>query len=66
MLVRLYQTQKSPDYLRMAECLVFLDDAKSVADILNNLLKTNEEVLQGIVFNSLFKGERVYGIPIGI
>lgn len=36
-LVRLYRDLKKPDYINMIQCLIFLDDAKSVADILDRL-----------------------------
>ena len=31
-----------PDYINVCQCLIFLDDAQAVADILSKLLKENE------------------------
>lgn len=46
-LVRLYRNLEKPDYINMIQCLIFLDDAKSVADILDRLTKSerNEDSL---------------------
>jgi len=41
LLVKLYQTQKVPDYIRMAECLTFLDDSDSATKILDTLIKSD-------------------------
>lgn len=40
-LVRLYRNLEKPDYINMIQCLIFLDDAKSVADILDKLTKSD-------------------------
>ncbi|KAL5998534.1 26S proteasome non-ATPase regulatory subunit 1 A [Asimina triloba] len=47
LLVRLYQRLPSPDYLSICQCLMFLDDPKSVASILASLLQADnkDEVL---------------------
>lgn len=41
-LVRLYRNLEKPDYINMIQCLIFLDDAKSVADILDKLTKSEK------------------------
>lgn len=41
-LVRLYRNLEKPDYINMIQCLIFLDDAKSVADILEKLTKSEK------------------------
>ncbi|KAL3207525.1 hypothetical protein MRX96_010011 [Rhipicephalus microplus] len=42
-LVRLYKNLGTPDYVNMCQCLIFLDDAQSVADVLVRLLDGNTE-----------------------
>lgn len=44
-LVQLYKQLNVPDYLNVSRCLVFLDDAKSLAEILDSLLycRRNED-----------------------
>jgi 26S proteasome regulatory subunit N2 len=44
LLVKLYLQSATPDYLRICECLVFLDDSKAVADILDTLLRADGDV----------------------
>jgi 26S proteasome regulatory subunit N2 len=41
-LVKLYRNLEKPDYINMIQCLIFLDDAKSVADILDKLTKSDK------------------------
>lgn len=41
-LLRLYRNLEKPDYINMIQCLIFLDDAKSVADILDKLTKSEK------------------------
>ena len=41
-LVRLYQQAPSPDLASICQCLMFLNDAAAVADILLNLLKGSQ------------------------
>lgn len=41
-LVNIYKNLKTPDYVNMCQCLIFLDDAQSVADILDKLLREDE------------------------
>eukprot|EP00112_Aurelia_sp_Birch-Aquarium-sp1_P023095 Seg675.34_Seg675.31 transcript_id=Seg675.34_Seg675.31/GoldUCD/mRNA.D3Y31 product="26S proteasome non-ATPase regulatory subunit 1" protein_id=Seg675.34_Seg675.31/GoldUCD/D3Y31 len=41
-LVKLYLNLATPDYISVCECLVFLDDPDSVADILEKLVKDSE------------------------
>jgi len=41
-LVRLYRDLDVPDYINMIQCLIFLDDAKSVASILDKLTKSEK------------------------
>merc|ERR1719228_769859 len=36
-LVRLYRSLKTPDYVQMVQCLIFLDEPLAVADILEKL-----------------------------
>lgn len=42
-LVRLYRNLEKPDYINMIQCLIFLDDANSVADILDKLSKSEDK-----------------------
>jgi len=42
-LVQLYLNLSTPDYISVCECLVFLDDPESVADILEKLVKDSGE-----------------------
>lgn len=42
-LVRLYRNLEKPDYINMIQCLIFLDDTASVADILNRLTKSEKK-----------------------
>lgn len=42
-LTKLYMGLKSPDYISVCQCYIFLDDHKSVADILEKLIKGDEE-----------------------
>ncbi|XP_077516303.1 regulatory particle non-ATPase 2 [Amblyomma americanum] len=42
-LVRLYKNLATPDYVNMCQCLIFLDDAQSVADVLLRLLDSSGE-----------------------
>ncbi len=41
-LVKLYREQASPDWIRICEILIFLDDHKAVSDILTKLLTGTE------------------------
>ncbi|KAG8201986.1 hypothetical protein JTE90_027458 [Oedothorax gibbosus] len=43
-LVNLYKNLETPDYVNMCQCLIFVDDAQAVADILEKLCKGTEEV----------------------
>ncbi|XP_035217424.1 26S proteasome non-ATPase regulatory subunit 1-like [Stegodyphus dumicola] len=43
-LVNLYKNLETPDYVNMCQCLIFIDDAQAVADILEKLCKGNEEL----------------------
>eukprot|EP00249_Psilotum_nudum_P023630 c28942_g1_i2 orf=532-3591(-) len=43
LLVKIHQKLPVPDYLSISQCLMFLDDAKSVASILEKLLKGDKE-----------------------
>jgi 26S proteasome regulatory subunit N2 len=42
LLIRLYEGVESPDWVSIAQCLLFLDDAPEVAKILNRLLRGSE------------------------
>lgn len=42
-LTELYMRLKSPDYISVCQCYIFLDDHQSVANILEKLIKGNEE-----------------------
>lgn len=42
-LVKLYQGLETPDYVNMCQCLIFLDDAASVAVILDKLIQEKEK-----------------------
>jgi len=41
-LVKLYLNLATPDHIRVSQCLIFLDDPDSVADIIQKLLKSSE------------------------
>uniref|UniRef100_A0A7S3VN96 26S proteasome non-ATPase regulatory subunit 1 homolog n=1 Tax=Dunaliella tertiolecta TaxID=3047 RepID=A0A7S3VN96_DUNTE len=43
LLIRLYEASRSPDYVDICQCLMFLDDASEVAKILHNLLTGTED-----------------------
>lgn len=43
-LVDLYKNLETPDYVNMCQCLIFIDDAQSVADVLDKLCKGTEDV----------------------
>ncbi len=42
LLIRLYESVESPDWVSICQCLMFLDDAAEVAKILERLLKGSE------------------------
>jgi len=42
-LVKLYLGLATPDYINVCQCLIFLDDPQAVADILEKLVKGEEE-----------------------
>ena len=42
LLIRLYESVPRPDWVSIAQCLMFLDDAPEVAKILNKLLAGSE------------------------
>lgn len=42
-LVKLYKSFAIPDYVNICQCLIFLDDAQSVATILDNLVKSKAD-----------------------
>ncbi len=42
LVIRLYETVQSPDWVDICQCLMFLDDAPEVARILNRLLQGGE------------------------
>lgn len=44
-LVELYRNLATPDYVNMCQCLIFLDESQSVAEILDKLSKGSEESL---------------------
>lgn len=41
-LVSLYRDLATPDYVNMCQCLIFLDDPQSVAQVLEKLSKESE------------------------
>lgn len=43
LLVKIYQGLASPDYLSICQCLMFLDEPKSVASILEKLLQSDDK-----------------------
>ncbi|ELT92764.1 hypothetical protein CAPTEDRAFT_182474 [Capitella teleta] len=45
LLVKLYMNLKTPDFINVCQCLIFLDDPQAVADILEKLLKGSEDNL---------------------
>jgi len=67
-LVRLYRNLEKPDYINMIQCLIFLDDAKSVADILDKLTKSekSEDALMGyqIAFDLYESGTQQFLIRV--
>lgn len=67
-LVRLYRNLEKPDYINMIQCLIFLDDAKSVADILDKLTKSErrEDALMAyqIAFDLYESGTQQYLIRV--
>lgn len=67
-LVRLYRNLEKPDYINMIQCLIFLDDAKSVADILDRLTKSerNEDSLMAyqIAFDLYESGTQQFLIRV--
>jgi len=40
-IVKLYKQQADPDYSRIVECLIFLDDSTAVVEILDSLIKVS-------------------------
>lgn len=42
LLIKLYESSESPDWVSICQCLMFLDDAPEVAKILDQLLKGDE------------------------
>jgi len=42
-LISLYRNLEVPDYVNMSQCFIFLDDPKSVAQLLEGLIQNNEE-----------------------
>ena len=42
LLIKLYESVPEPDWVSIAQCLMFLDDAAEVAKILHKLLKGSE------------------------
>lgn len=52
-LVCLYRDLKTPDYVNMCQCLIFLDDPLAVADILEKLSKDNEVLIRTFLFLAL-------------
>ena len=42
LLIGLYERVESPDWVAIAQCLLFLDDAPEVASILERLLRGSE------------------------
>ena len=46
LLVKIYQSLETPDYLSISQCLMFLDDPGTVASILEILLKGDKVVFK--------------------
>lgn len=42
LLIKLYESVENPDWVNIAQCLLFLDDAPKVAKLLDKLLKGSE------------------------
>jgi len=42
-LIGLYRNLEVPDYVNMSQCFIFLDDPKSVAQLLEGLIQNNDE-----------------------
>jgi 26S proteasome regulatory subunit N2 len=41
LLVKLYKSMSNPDYVNMVQCLIYLDEPEQVANILENLIRSN-------------------------
>lgn len=67
-LVQLYRNLEKPDYINMIQCLIFLDDPKSVADILDKLTKSGKKedtlVAYQIAFDLYESGTQQYLIRV--
>ncbi|KAF7494308.1 26S proteasome non-ATPase regulatory subunit 1 [Sarcoptes scabiei] len=50
-LTQLYKNLHVPDYISMTQCLIFLDDAKSLAELLDNLIKEDDLLAYQIAFD---------------
>lgn len=44
-LVKLYMGLATPDFINVCQCLIFLDDPQAVADILEKLVKSDEDTV---------------------
>jgi iron complex outermembrane receptor protein len=42
LLVKLYKSMSNPDYVNMVQCLIYLDEPEQVANILENLIRSQE------------------------
>ncbi|KAK9844017.1 hypothetical protein WJX81_001983 [Elliptochloris bilobata] len=60
LLIKLYESVESPDWVSICQCLMFLDDAAEVAKILERLLKGSEDdaLLAYQVCFDLFENEQ--------
>ena len=47
-IVELYREESTPDYIQMAQCLIFLNDFGAVAKMLENLL----EIVSILIFST--------------
>ncbi|KAL5725582.1 26S proteasome non-ATPase regulatory subunit 1 A [Ranunculus cassubicifolius] len=54
LLVKIYQKLPTPDYLRICQCLMDLDDSEGVANILEKLLRSAEEAEALLAFQIAF------------
>ena len=51
-LTKLYMNLATPDYINVCQCYIFLDDAQSVSEVLEKLLK-GDEVCKSLFLNFL-------------
>lgn len=67
LLIKLYESVENPDWVNIAQCLLFLDDAPEVAKMLDKLLK-GSEVSAGILcchfLHALYQNVMMAGVQV--